>query len=446
MLLFSVFYRKWQRRKRPEILQILTGISVFLTLSSFFPCSGTLEGAELIYAFRSYDSLRPEKMLLVGEIRTKTKAPEPYKTDTPFLNYDNRLDYVTIKVLDRQGIKVGQKLYVIDKKPFHKQHRNGLIMGEVIVRSIIYNQFYGWVITAAGNLLRVREGHFVARTLDSENLERAFVTKKKGDHYYNRNEYPEAIAAYEEALEQDNNLPEAHAALGKIYLQEARESGREEPVRAISQFEAAWATRQNFRYEYDAYQFYLDYMDALILRFEDDRSVSMARDRDRLLRYLERAHEAGREAIKMKRNFPGEVENRLFLVNFRMAQAFRTPSTGEERTRYDRAMGEIQELLKTLLSDVSSDPILHRTAILFYGMLYEKSRGVARIEQEKLVEGLYQSPVYRLYRSTRSGPVLSDTVDRIRSLLSYHREMYYRTLEKGRGVDPEVEGILKEIL
>lgn len=401
-------------------LRILFTILV-LAGSIWSPATGLhgAGGAELIYAFRSYDALRPEKMLLVGEIRTKTKAPEPFKTDTPFLNYDNRLDFITIKVVNKEGIKVGQKLYVIDKNPFHSQYRNGLVMAEVIVRSIIHNPFYGWVITASGNLLRVREGHFVARTLDSENLEKAYMTKKEGDHYYYRGDLDRAITSYSSALEQDSTLPEAHAALGRIYFQEALERTGEDPIRAAGEFEAAWRARENFRYTYDADQFYLDYMDTLLYRYDlkakDSRSA-------RIGWMLDRVVEVGRLAKKGDPMIATDASIRIFYAAVNGVIQSGSPVG---KVKSSDPAPDYRTLLKTelgaLLEKPESSPIFHRGAILYYESLRRKAKTVAEVEIRDDVSFYYNRPLYRLYRSGRMMDRATGTGEMLDEMIEIHR-------------------------
>ncbi|MBI3396476.1 MAG: tetratricopeptide repeat protein, partial [Spirochaetia bacterium] len=267
-------------------VRVLTlGLAVFAVAA---PAQlSALEHPDLIYAFTNYKRPEPMKMILVGEIRSKTKAPEVHEKESPVKGYDTRSDIVTIKVANREGLKPGQKLYVIEKNPFHRQHRDGLIVGEITVSSIFFSPFYGWALTGKGILLRVREGHFVARTLESENLERAFVLKRKGDHYHGTGDTEKAIQAYSDAIAADPMLPDAHAALGSLYFDQGRERG-EYPVRALAEYEQAWKSRANFRYRLEEHRYYLDFMTALygaysVRRFEKGREANLVQLIDRII-------------------------------------------------------------------------------------------------------------------------------------------------------------------
>ena len=63
----------------------------------------------LIYVFRNFKSEPPQRMMLVGEIKSKTKEALSSEKE-PLEEYDARKDRVTVKLFDRKGLKVGQKV------------------------------------------------------------------------------------------------------------------------------------------------------------------------------------------------------------------------------------------------------------------------------------------------------------------------------------------------
>lgn len=398
----------------------------------------------MIFAFRNYNTLRPIRMLLVGEIRSKMKAPEPYKADSPYMHYDTRPDHVTVKVVNKEGVKLGQTLYVIEKNPFHSEYRNGLIIGEIVVKSIIHNPFYGWVLTGEGNLLRVREGLFVARTLETENLKRAYIQKKKGDFYRHRGEWDKAVASYNEALRADEGLPEAHAALGSLYLSLAKEGGREDPVRAEAQFRHAYRHRHNFQYESDRLQFYHDYINTLFYRYDKLRYRSH-REESALI-YLDRILEVGGEVEKMD---PGDPENRIhmFRAEYYKTQYYRGRRNAEERNSYDSSLKHTTERLSGMLDTPVSDVRFHLTAALYYrDRLQEMERSPATTINGD-VASLYTKPVYELYRAGRSLANGSDPVDRVKSMMVYHMKQYYKYIgSSGETVNPEMDELRSRYL
>lgn len=362
---------------------------------------------EIIYAFRNFKTEPPTRMILVGEIQSKTKVATVETIESPFPGYDIRKDQVNVKVQNRRGLKVGQKLYVIDKDPFHSQYRNGLIVGEIKVTSVLYNPFYGWVVTGTGILLRVREGQFVARTLDTENLERAYALKKRGDHYANRGDFERAISSYNEALVADSTLPEANAALGELFFQIARDSGRELPVRALSEYNRAWGNRVNFRYDYEKFAYYKRFMQTLYYTYRL-RQLEATRD-DGLVRLLDRIVEIAAEAREVQ-DHP-DVRMALARAHYYRMVYYETERNPEERRLHDAADERAGALLKELVEARPPDAEVYRLALLYYGRRYEAlaRRPNRTLEQDRYLARLRSTleklaPMYRRYHGQSPDP------------------------------------------
>ena len=109
----------------------------------FCPACVPGEPTQIIYAFRNFENSPPTRMILVGDIQSKTKEAAVEREACPFPGYDTREDQITVKVRNRSGLKVGQRLYVIDKDPFHAQYRNGLRVGENEVVTRYNNPNFG---------------------------------------------------------------------------------------------------------------------------------------------------------------------------------------------------------------------------------------------------------------------------------------------------------------
>lgn len=357
---------------------------------------------QTVYAFRNYSSnAAAARMILVGEIQSKSKVAVMEKSQSPTAGYDMRADQVTVRVRDRRGLKIGQKLYVIDKDPYHEQYRDGLIVGEITVTAIFHTPFYGWVLTGEGILLRVREGQYVARTLDTENLERAYALKKRGDHFANRGSVERAIASYNSALEADPALPEAAAGLGDLFLAMAQEGpGREAPVRALSEYARAWNNRINFRYSYEEYAFYRQYMQALLFTYqlrktEASRGENIVAFLDRLLEVAEAAEEVRDLPWLRILSARAHYERMLY---------YSGQSSATERSRYDAANAAVATHLRELIDAGVRDKELYGLAILYYGRRYFDLRDRAALTQadrdflqrlDDLIRKL--EPLYRQY-------------------------------------------------
>ena len=404
--------------------------------------SGALhaEGGELIYAFRNYTRPDPIKMLLVGEIQSKIKAPRITEQQSPFSGYDTRLDQVTIKVRNPTGLKVGQKLYIIDKNPHHEKFRNGLIVGEITVQSVLKTSFYGWVVTGTGILLRVREGLFVARTQESENLVHAFDLKKKGDFYADSGAFDKAVATYQASLVADPGLPEAHAALGTLFYHESKKGSHEFPSRSLSEFEQAWKVRENFRYRYDEMAFYRNYMEALHSAY-NVRRLEAARG-DRAIQYLERMREASESA---RRILPEDPDVLLNQIRYHLARLELSRGGGkEDRKKYDESLktaGTLLEKLDPMMRDpktylkklekyrvgertvallTAGEGEYHRVAVLYYGALLRDIRNSPVIEdadrREKCKQRIEYHATKFLLHNTQSDPEVQRFLSEAKSL------------------------------
>ena len=404
--------------------QYLCRLSLFcylLGLACFAAMPASLSArsqGEIVYAFRDPRSITPIKMTLVGEIKSKIKSAEIYDKDSPFKNYDTRLDQVTVRVVNREGIKRGQKLYVIDKNPHHEQYRNGLIVGEIVVESILKNPFYGLVLTGKGILLRVREGQFVARTLESENLAEALRIKKRGDALYARGLTAEAMAEYLKAIAFDRELADAHAALAYLYYLEAQKSG-EYPVRSLSHYRQAFKYRQNFDTDLDRYRFLTRYLAALRLarnqtenkyandsrpRIESGESVAAAEEcmamsehPDCKIEAAQAYYElmawyAGRSGAESRKNYDSYRDKAGLLLKQLSETTFGRTAETKDRIQYETGMGPFS---KSSLN--RSD--FHRLSVLYYDLLSndvdfaskpDARRRLVELVRENLT-GYYQS-------------------------------------------------------
>ncbi|MBW7858349.1 MAG: tetratricopeptide repeat protein [Leptonema sp. (in: Bacteria)] len=297
--------------------------------------------SEVIYAYRNYQGISPIKMILVGEIKSKIKSAEIFDKDSPFQDYDTRLDQVMVRVVNREGLKPGQKLYVIDKNAHHEKFRNGLIVGEIIVDSILTNPFYGLALTGKGILLRVREGQFVARTLETENLEKALQIKRRGDALKSRGQNAEAISEYLKAISADVDLADAHAALAELYAKEAAETG-EYPIRAISHYRKAFKHRQNFDTNLDRYRFFVNYLAAL----RQARKIveNRYRNNENPLTEITDAVTVAEECMKISKHPDCKVE--AALAYFDLMQFHSGRQSANHRTSYDNYRNKTGLLLK----------------------------------------------------------------------------------------------------
>ncbi len=307
----------------------------------------SLEETIYVYSFESYKSIYPKKTILVGEIKSKVKSAEIVNKDTPIKEYDVRKDVVTVKVINQKGLKLGQKLYVVFKDPHHNKQKNALIVGEIIVTSILKHPFYGLVLTGVGNLLRVKEGYFVVRTLDSENIEKAYFFKRKGDNYFSQNDFQNAIKEYLNAIQQDNDLVEAHYSLGKSYYLIYKKDNSEIYLRnAEKEFYITWNNKDQFRYKNDFYNYTKDYFSVLLDLFTIEKFKNSLNSSKEIENILNRMEEISNECLKLSTDIECKMSKSIAFY-YKML-VYSDESNPENRKKYDEYKTELGLLLKEI--------------------------------------------------------------------------------------------------
>ncbi len=365
-----------------------------------------------IYAFRNFKTAVPQKMILVGEIQSKTKEPlhrTKTLTSKKLLDeYDTREDRVLVTILNRKGLRRGQKLYVIDKNPYHDRFREGNIVGEIKVVSIFYSPFYGgWALSGRGILLRIRKGQFVARVQKTGSLDRAFVLKRKGDHQMASDQYAQAIKSYRQAIAEYGSLAEAHSALGKLYFENAKQE-KVKPseteifsfAEVLSSYERAWKYRNNFTYKQEEWEYYYNYI--LALNYVYQRQKKRDSRQKKIVRYLDRSIELAKEALRLEPQRKFQIGIALARAHYYRMVYYIAQSNPNERQHYDHSAKKADYWLKQLLKMEQKNGELLAIAILFYGHQYEKLNPnipkdyIYRQKLRKMIIGKL-SPYYSLY-------------------------------------------------
>ena len=352
-----------------------------------------------IFAFRSYKDLNPKKMTLVGEVQNKTKETISKKTEV-LGEYDLRNDRLTIKLVSHKGIKVGDKLFVVEKKTYHNQFRDALIIGELEVTSIFYSHFYGsWALLGKGILMRARKGHFVLRPESEKNKSKAFEVKRKGDFYINTGQKEKGIQNYLKAIQIDSSLPEAYASLANVYFQDFKRKNLV-AIDSILYFEKAWKYRKNFYYLNDKIRFFYHYISILehnykLIRLEASRSENTVKN-------LEHIIEIANEAISMDKSQERAMGAYLAEAHYERMLYYENQSNAEERKEYDKSKIQTDIWLKKLLKKEQKTAKMLRLAILFYAYRYTELR-LSVPKEAKLKREFYKlitdklAPYYQFY-------------------------------------------------
>ena len=371
-----------------------------------------------VYAFDSYKSVQPKKTILVGEIKSKVKSTEIINTQSPIKEYDTRKDVVTVKVINRKGLKVGQTLYVVYKNPHHDKFKNALIVGEIKVTSILNHPFYGLVLTGEGNLLRVREGFFVVRTLESENIEKAYFIKRKADNYLLEEDYQRAIQEYLNAIRQDSDLVEAHASLGKVYyLLYLNDDSDVSLQHALKELEISWNLKDKFRYNKELYDFLFDYFSALLdyfIYFEKNKP-SVKNDS---IKILTRMIDISKECQTLSEDIECKMIQAIaiyYLMNY-----YSEESNPEHRKLYDQYKVELGLLLKQI-EESNNQKIYLKFAEYQQGKVKFFERKIDLVQFEYVFILYY----FELYKELQTLQKWKEK-EKLKSLLKTHIENYYR--------------------
>lgn len=188
---------------------------VWLSAIIFLYNSYIFSSADEIHAFRSYSSPKMEKMRIIGKVIAKTKSLSSQRRKV--LNYDAREMILSARLYSREELRLGDKVFIIEKDPNHRKYKNGYIIGEAVVYSLFRTEFQGWMLKAKGNISMVSSGHFIA-IRDQKNARReAILLNKKGEKYEYIQDDSKAIYYYKKSLKKDPERPETYMQLALLY-------------------------------------------------------------------------------------------------------------------------------------------------------------------------------------------------------------------------------------
>lgn len=119
---------------------------------------------------------------------------------------------VVVRLYNTDGIHKGSTLYVINTK--------NLIVSRFTVESIFRSKSFGDMLIGHGFFRLSTIGDRVVQRFQGEYPQFAKVHKARGDYYFNKGDFGNAIREYNEAIVLDKNFPEARLALGKIYFKD----------------------------------------------------------------------------------------------------------------------------------------------------------------------------------------------------------------------------------
>jgi len=119
---------------------------------------------------------------------------------------------ITVRLYGQEGLKVGDELFVINGK--------NLVTARIKITRIFRSRSFGDMLTGNGSFRQCAVNDRVVQRLSDEFSRYAYINKARGDYFVENGESGKAIAEYKKALELDSGNPEAHLALGYIYLKQ----------------------------------------------------------------------------------------------------------------------------------------------------------------------------------------------------------------------------------
>lgn len=166
-----------------------------------------------IHAFRSYHESKIQHMSLIGSINSKSKL---MSSQPRLLDYDNRETVISGRLFEPSLLRVGDVVYIIEKDPNHKLHKNGYIVGQGTVLSIFETAFQGWMFKAKGNFTMVKEGHFIAIPQQTSDRGEALALFYKGNRERELGNLDKAFAFYKASLKTDPERAETYLEISLL--------------------------------------------------------------------------------------------------------------------------------------------------------------------------------------------------------------------------------------
>ncbi len=212
-------------------------ISAFL-FSLLLAMSSVRANVYEVHAFESYSSPKMVKMKIVGKIIAKTKSLSSDRKNV--LDYDAREMILSARLFSTDDLRLGDKVYIIEKDPDHEKFKNGYIIGEAVLYSMFKTEFQGWMGKASGNISMVSAGQFLAVEDRKNQRKNAALLTKRAEKYEYIEDDPKAIFYYNKSLEEDPDRPETYMKMAMLYNRKGSYT------MAISYLNKAWDRLNRF--------------------------------------------------------------------------------------------------------------------------------------------------------------------------------------------------------
>ena len=263
------------------------------------------EGAERLKVFYSMTDRVGWNAVLKGKIISYASKDE-YDADDLFGRSQDK-SKATVRLYNTEGIREGDTLYVIND--------SNLIVAQLKVRAIFKSGSLGDMLVGYGNFRLSSEGDRVIQKSEDENSKFSYIYKARGDYYENTGSSSEAIREYENALKLDKNNPNAHLALGLVYIKQGLDQF------AMREFQEGY---RNIGRMYDNEDKFILLRSIADIRFREVyESFIPAKQKDR---YREEAIKICREALQV---YPRSERMNYYLGVFH----YQTPNPDDKKAR-----------------------------------------------------------------------------------------------------------------
>lgn len=118
----------------------------------------------------------------------------------------------SVRLYQSEGIQKGDEIFVINDK--------NLIVSRLEVKTVFKSVSFGPMLVGYGNLRLAKAGNRVVQRVEEQYSKYAYIYGARGDYYNATGDEGEAIKNYKKAIELDRGNPEAHLALGLLYLKD----------------------------------------------------------------------------------------------------------------------------------------------------------------------------------------------------------------------------------
>ncbi len=148
--------------------------------------------------------------VLVGRLESIGTKAELEKDDITATAQDK--SQATVRLYQAEGIRQGDELFLVNDR--------NLVVSRIIAKTLFKSASFGYMLVGYGNLRLARTGNRVVQRVEDQYSQYAYIYGSRGDYYRETGDDGEAIKHYKKAIELDRGNPEAHLALGLLYLKD----------------------------------------------------------------------------------------------------------------------------------------------------------------------------------------------------------------------------------